>query len=180
MFLIPALALRGRVAAQGGDGGGIAALSFRHAAWAAKAGGRDGPATARRPFADIKSDFYATRRIPPNAPPRNSTSPPKGSSQLACGPHSTCGRLAPVGKHGELRLRILEGKSDANINFDELRHLLQWLGFEERIRGSHHIFRKQGVRELINLQEEGSQAKAYQVRQVRQIILRYGLEGEER
>ncbi len=91
-----------------------------------------------------------------------------------------CGRLAPVGKYEELRLRILEGKSDANINFDELRHLLEWLGFEERIRGSHHIFRKHGVRELINLQQEGSKAKVYQVRQVRHVVLRYGLEGEKR
>ena len=56
-----------------------------------------------------------------------------------------------MGKYEELRLRILEGKSDANINFDELLHLLEWLGFEERIRGSHHIFRKRGVRESINL-----------------------------
>jgi predicted RNA binding protein YcfA (HicA-like mRNA interferase family) len=79
-----------------------------------------------------------------------------------------------VGKHEELRLRILQGKSDADIDFDELRRLLQWLGFEERTRGSHHIFRRQGVRELINLQREGSKAKVYQVRQV---ILRYGLEG---
>jgi hypothetical protein len=84
-----------------------------------------------------------------------------------------------VGKHGELRLRILEGKSDANINFNELRHLLQWLGFEERSRGSHHIFRREGVKELINLQREGSKAKVYQVRQVRQVIVRYGLEGQK-
>ena len=46
------------------------------------------------------------------------------------------------------------------------------LGFTERIRGSHHIFRREGVRELINLQRDGSQAKPYQVRQVRQVILR--------
>jgi predicted RNA binding protein YcfA (HicA-like mRNA interferase family) len=85
-----------------------------------------------------------------------------------------------VGKYGELRVRILEGKSDANIDFEELRHLLESLGFEERSRGSHHIFRKQGVRELINLQREGNKAKVYQVRQVRQVILRYGLEGEKR
>ena len=52
--------------------------------------------------------------------------------------------------HAELRLRILEGKSDANIAFADLCRLLTWLGFEERTRGSHHIFRKQGVRELIN------------------------------
>lgn len=85
-----------------------------------------------------------------------------------------------MGGHEELRLRVLQGRSDANINFEELLHLLQWLGFEERIRGSHHIFRKDGVRELINLQEEGSKAKVYQVRQVRRVILRYGLEGEKR
>jgi hypothetical protein len=94
-------------------------------------------------------------------------------------PHLTCGSLLPVGRDEDLRLRILQGKSDANINFDEPRHLLQWLGFEERIRGSHHIFRKYGVRELINLQQEGSKAKVYQVRQVRQVVLRYGLEGEK-
>jgi hypothetical protein len=82
-----------------------------------------------------------------------------------------------VGKYEELRLRILQGKSDANINFDELCHLLRWLGFEERTRGSHHIFRRHGVRELINLQREDTKAKAYQVRQVRQVVLRYGLEG---
>ena len=53
------------------------------------------------------------------------------------------------------------------------------MGLEERIRGGHHIFRRQGVRELVNLQKEGSKAKVYQVRQVRQILLRYGLEGED-
>ena len=90
-----------------------------------------------------------------------------------------CGRLPRVDKFEELRTRILQGKSDANINFRDLRQLLLWLGFEERVRGSHHIFRKQGVRELVNLQEEGNKAKVYQVRQVRQVILRYGLDKEE-
>jgi hypothetical protein len=84
-----------------------------------------------------------------------------------------------VSKYEEFQLRILQGKSDANIDFDELRHFLKWLGFEERTRGSHHIFRRQGVRELINLQQEGSKAKVYQVRQVRQVVVRYGLEGEK-
>ncbi len=83
-----------------------------------------------------------------------------------------------MGKYDELRLRILEGKSDANIDFDDLRHLLRGLGFEERVRGSHHIFRKHGVRDRINLQRDGNKAKAYQVRQVRRVILTYGLEGE--
>jgi predicted RNA binding protein YcfA (HicA-like mRNA interferase family) len=84
-----------------------------------------------------------------------------------------------VGKYEELRLRILQGKSDANINFDDLCDLLHWLGFDERTRGSHHIFRRQAVRDLINLQREGSKAKVYQVRQVRRVILRYGLAGEK-
>lgn len=90
-----------------------------------------------------------------------------------------CGKLTPVEGFDELRRRILQGESDANINFEDLRRLLGWLGFQERIRGSHHIFRKQGVRELINLQKEGNKAKVYQVRQVRRIILRYGLQGGE-
>jgi hypothetical protein len=63
-----------------------------------------------------------------------------------------------VGKYEELRLRILEGRSDANIDFADLWQFLHWLGFEERVRGSHHIFRKSGIRELINLQQEGSKA----------------------
>jgi len=92
---------------------------------------------------------------------------------------ATYDRLVHVGRFDELRLRILHGRSDANIDFDELRQLLGWLGFEERIRGSHHVFRRSGVRELINLQREGNKAKVYQVRQVRQAILRYGLGGAE-
>jgi hypothetical protein len=76
-------------------------------------------------------------------------------------------------------LRILHGTSDANIPFSGLRHLLRRLGFEERIRGSHHIFTKEGVEEILNLQPRGSNAKPYQVKQVRNIILRYKLGGED-
>ena len=75
--------------------------------------------------------------------------------------------------------RILHGQTDANIRLDELRRLLADLGFEERIRGSHHIFVKAGVEQLINLQREGSTAKPYQVRQVRSVILRYKLGGSD-
>ena len=74
-----------------------------------------------------------------------------------------------------LRQRILSGESDANIRFDDLRTFLMRLGFVERIRGSHHIFRREGVRERITLQRDGSHAKPYQVRQVRQAVLRNGL-----
>ena len=77
----------------------------------------------------------------------------------------------------KLLARILAGTSDANIFFDELCQMLRRMGFDERIRGSHHIFRKQGIAEMINLQRDGSTAKAYQVRQVRSVILKYKLGG---
>jgi HicA toxin of bacterial toxin-antitoxin, len=67
--------------------------------------------------------------------------------------------------------RILRGTSDANINFNDLRALLKHLGFEERIRGSHHIFIRADIPEILNLQPRGSQAKPYQVKQARGILL---------
>ena len=75
-----------------------------------------------------------------------------------------------------LVLRILEGRSDANIRFAELLTLLRNLGFTERTRGSHHIFRREGVAERISLQRDNGMAKPYQVRQVRQLLLKYDLE----
>ena len=83
-----------------------------------------------------------------------------------------------MGKYEKLLLQILRGASDANIAFDDLRRLLLSLGFVERTRGSHHIFRKEGIEEKINLQRDKNKAKAYQVRQVRVVILKYRLGGE--
>ena len=76
-----------------------------------------------------------------------------------------------------LLLRILRGTSDANIPFEGLCQLLRRLGFDERIRGSHHIFTKDGVEEILNLQPKGRQAKPYQVKQVRAVLLHYRLGG---
>jgi predicted RNA binding protein YcfA (HicA-like mRNA interferase family) len=67
---------------------------------------------------------------------------------------------------------VLSGTSDASIRFDDLCQLLLNLGFEMRVRGSHHIFRKAGIEEKVNLQREGSEAKPYQVRQVRNVLLK--------
>ena len=61
-----------------------------------------------------------------------------------------------MNRQERLRRRILDGRSDTNVRFDELRSLLVNLGFVERVRGSHHIFRKTGVAERINLQRDGS------------------------
>ncbi len=71
--------------------------------------------------------------------------------------------------------RLLSGTSDAAIRFDDVCSLLESLGFEKRVRGSHHLFRKAGVEERINLQREGNNAKPYQVKQVRAVILKYKL-----
>ena len=78
-----------------------------------------------------------------------------------------------------LLLRILGGTSDANIPFDGLCQLLRRLGFDARIRGSHHIFTKEGIEEILNIQPKGRHAKPYQVKQVRQIILKYRLRGQD-
>jgi len=71
--------------------------------------------------------------------------------------------------------QVLSGRSDANIGFEDLRNLLFNLDFSERTRGSHHIFRRPGIEEMINLQREGANAKPYQVKQVRAVILKYRL-----
>ena len=73
---------------------------------------------------------------------------------------------------------VLRGKSDANIRFDELRALLVALGFGERVRGSHHVFSKEGIDDQINLQRDGSKAKPYQVKQVRSVLIKYHLKTE--
>jgi len=83
-----------------------------------------------------------------------------------------------MAKRDKLLDRILRGTSDANIPFDQLCQLLRRLGFNERIRGSHHIFTRTDVEEILNLQPKGTNAKPYQVKQVRNVILRYKL-GDE-
>ena len=73
--------------------------------------------------------------------------------------------------------KILEGRSDANLDFDELCFVLERAGFTRRSgKGSHTIFARDGVEEIVNLQPRGSQAKPYQVKQVRDLILKYQLD----
>jgi hypothetical protein len=80
-----------------------------------------------------------------------------------------------MSKYDKLLLKILAGRADTNITFAELTLLLQRLGFEVRIRGDHHIFTRYDVSEIINLQPKGAMAKPYQVKQVRDLIIRYQL-----
>ena len=84
-----------------------------------------------------------------------------------------------MNRHERLLQTILGGRSDANIRFADLRALMQHLGFEERIRGSHHLYRNGGIAEKVNLQRDDGNAKPYQVRQVRRLILKYDLGGND-
>ena len=58
--------------------------------------------------------------------------------------------------------KVLSGLSDKNIKFSDLRKLVLDLGFGERIKGSHHIFFKEGIAEIVNLQSlKDGKVKAY-------------------
>ena len=80
-----------------------------------------------------------------------------------------------MSKLEKILFQILQGTSDKNIPFKDLKVLMLALGFEERIKGSHHIYSKEGIPEILNLQPKGNNSKPYQVKQVRQVILKYKL-----
>ncbi len=80
-----------------------------------------------------------------------------------------------MSKSKKILFQILQGTSDKNISFKNLQFLMLALGFEERIKGRHHIYSKEGIAEIFNLQPKGSDSKPYQVKQVRQLILKYKL-----
>ena len=70
--------------------------------------------------------------------------------------------------------KVLSGLSDKNLRFNEIAKLLSDFGFSKRIKGDHHIFFKNDVEEISILQPlKDGKAKAYQVKQVRMIILKY-------
>jgi predicted RNA binding protein YcfA (HicA-like mRNA interferase family) len=78
-----------------------------------------------------------------------------------------------MSKIQKLLLKIISGSSDTNISFQELISLLSNLGFEYRIKGSHHIFYKDDIVEIINIQPNGQKAKPYQVKQIRNLLIKY-------
>lgn len=83
-----------------------------------------------------------------------------------------------MSKYEKLLLKIISGTSDTNTQFEELCNFLKHLGFVMRVKGSHHIFRREGIIEKINLQRDGHMAKPYQVKQVRTVVVKYGLGGK--
>ena len=83
-----------------------------------------------------------------------------------------------MSQYEKLLLSILNGTKDKSILFTDLRTVLDRLGFQCRIKGDHFIYTKDGVEEIINIQPVGNQAKPYQVKQVRNVILKYQLGGD--
>jgi len=80
-----------------------------------------------------------------------------------------------MSQHDKRIQRLLSGAGYGNFSFADLRSLLIALGFEERVQGGHHIFSRDGVAEILNLQPRGNKAKPYQVKQVRAVVLKYDL-----
>jgi hypothetical protein len=83
-----------------------------------------------------------------------------------------------MSKYEKTLFQVLRGAADQNISFLDLCGLLDHLGFKKRIKGGHHIYFREDIEEILNLQPKKSKAKSYQVKQVRNIILKYNLGGE--
>lgn len=83
-----------------------------------------------------------------------------------------------MSKFEKIMIRILSGTMDKDIEFEDLKKVLHNLGFTVRIKGSHHIYYKEDIEEILHLQPIGAKAKPYQVKQVRQIIFKYKLGGD--
>jgi len=72
--------------------------------------------------------------------------------------------------------KLLSGESDNNLDFLDLVNLLKKLGFQHRVKGSHNIFYRDSMPEIINIQPLNyNKAKPYQVKQLRNLILKYKL-----
>jgi hypothetical protein len=82
-----------------------------------------------------------------------------------------------MSKFDKLILKLLSGNADNNFDFKDLILLLNKFDFILRVKGSHHIFYKEGIEEILNLQSQKNKAKPYQVKQVREVFIKYKLVG---
>ena len=83
-----------------------------------------------------------------------------------------------MGRNKKLLIKIIGGTSDRNITFNDICRLLKELDFDERIKGSHHIYTRNEIKEILNIQPKEKMAKPYQVKQFRNLIIKYKLENE--
>jgi len=73
---------------------------------------------------------------------------------------------------------VISGTADNNIKYTDFQNLIIDLGFEfKRQRGSHTMYYHNGINAFMNIQKDGGKAKAYQVEQLRSIILKNNLQG---
>ena len=84
-----------------------------------------------------------------------------------------------MSQYEKLLIAVLSGRRDSNIAFSDLQKLLELLGFSMRVKGDHFIYWKDGIEEILNIQPDGNKAKPYQVKQVRNTILKYKLGGDD-
>lgn len=84
-----------------------------------------------------------------------------------------------MSQYEKLMQSILSGRQDKNISFSDLCLILGRIGFDRRTRGDHFIFTKDGFEEIINIQPTAGKAKPYQVKQIREVILKYHLGGDD-
>jgi len=67
-----------------------------------------------------------------------------------------------------------------NLRFKRLCLIAEVFGFQFKGgKGSHWIYFKEGIEELLNFQNVGGKAKPYQIRQLIKIIEKYNLLNEE-
>ena len=74
----------------------------------------------------------------------------------------------------------MNGQADTDIPFNDLCSLLKRLGFQVRVRGDHHIFTKDDIAEIVNLQPLDAKAKPYQVKQIRNILRTYRMDEKKK
>ena len=84
-----------------------------------------------------------------------------------------------MSQYEKLLIAVLSGRRDSNIAFSDLQKLLEVLGFSVRSKGDHFIYYQDGIEEILNIQPDGNKAKPYQIKQVRNIILKYKLGGDD-
>ena len=71
-------------------------------------------------------------------------------------------------------------RNPKNIRFQRICKVAEAFGFIMRKgKGSHYIFVRPGVEELLNFQNVKGKAKPYQVKQLIKIIEKYGLLEED-
>ncbi len=75
--------------------------------------------------------------------------------------------------------RLTRGAAN-NVKITDIVDLAEGFGFTlRRISGSHHILEHPAIPEIVNLQQHGRDAKAYQIRQFLRLIEAYNLKLKE-